>query len=72
MTRPSPPPSRRARTAASLRYPLAIVLDHRVWRRWQQFKQQIGKKRDRDAFTVLLQWATEEGVFPKEGGQSDG
>jgi hypothetical protein len=24
------------------RYPLAIVIDHATWRRWEQFKQEMG------------------------------
>jgi hypothetical protein len=42
------------------------VLDHTTWRRWQQFKQQVGRKRDREAFALLLQRATEEGWFPDD------
>lgn len=51
-------------TASALRYPLAIVLDYATWRRWQQFKQQVGRKRDREAFAILLERATAEGLFP--------
>lgn len=48
----------------SQRYPLAIVLDHVTWRRWQAFKEQVNLSRDRAAFTVLLARATEDGQFP--------
>jgi hypothetical protein len=51
---------------AAQRYPLAIVLDHLTWRRWQRFKQQVGKKRDREALRVLLERAAAEGLFPPE------
>jgi hypothetical protein len=65
-----PPRSGRGNVSAAppkssvLRYPLAIVLDHRTWRRWQQFKQQVGRKRDREAFAILLERAAAEGLFP--------
>jgi hypothetical protein len=57
----------------SARYPLAIVLDHRTWRRWQRFKQQVGRKRDREAFAILLERAAAEGLFPtdEERGQHE-
>jgi len=48
----------------SRRYPLAIVLDHADWRRWQAFKQQVNRSRDREAFAILLARATAEGLFP--------
>lgn len=48
------------------RYPLAIVIDHATWRRWQQFKAVHAVQRDRTAFTRLLAMATAEGLFPEE------
>jgi hypothetical protein len=48
------------------RYPLAIVIDHATWRRWEQFKQEMGVTRDRTAFDRLLARAAAEGLFPAE------
>lgn len=65
---PKPPqtPPRHRTSPPAPRYPLAIVLDHQTWRRWQRFKQQVGRSRDRDAFALLLARATEEGWFPDD------
>jgi hypothetical protein len=47
-------------------YPLAIVVDHATHQRWQRFKQQVNRSRDRAAFLELLRLAEAAGLLPGE------
>jgi hypothetical protein len=48
------PLDQQRQTAATERIPLAIVIDTLTARRWRQYKERIGEKRDSQAFVALL------------------